>query len=116
MRISQGDTYSIPPGRSRTSRRGFSATLVLRMRAPQRAQPRDSYPYHNPFFPFAPTRLCTQILTLYVCRSVVVEWSKALLGPGSHLVVAKIIFFFFLSFSTFLLRLLVVRGLVNGSR
>ena len=43
----------------------------------------------------------TLIFPLCVCPTVVVEWSKALVHPGSQLATSKIIFFFFLSFPNY---------------
>ena len=58
--------------------------------------------YHKTLFYVTPIILCRLILTLYVCPSVVVEWSKALVGLGSQLAVAKIFFFLFRFFRAFL--------------
>ena len=54
-----------------------------------------------PSFYVSPARLSSFILTLLVCLTVMAERSKALVGPGSQLVVAKIIFSFFFLFLLF---------------
>ena len=45
---------------------------------------------------------CTLIFDLHVCMTSVVEWSKALVAPGSHPATWKIIYFFFLFLSMYL--------------
>ena len=65
--------------------------------------------YHNTLFHIVPTMLYSLIFTLYVCLTVMAEWSKALVGPGSHLANCKFIFSFFLLFSRFY-RLIVFLG------
>ena len=68
MRTGEGDTYTIPQGRSRTSVVGFKQVLTKSATAHASSHNVRSrgtaLPYHNTIFYIAPTRLSSLIFPL----------------------------------------------------